>query len=135
MGFDVVMSPTTYCYIDYVQAADLTTEPFSITHQWTKGTTTEHPITLERVYGYDPLAEIPAEDQKHILGVQCNLWTEYVATPKHLEYMLFPRVLALSEIAWSDPSRKDIDGFRKNLADHQLPLLDKLGMNYRKLDK
>ena len=134
MGFDVVMAPTTYCYIDYVQSSDLTKEPFSITHQWTKGDVAEHPISLERVYGYDPLAEIPEGDQKHILGVQCNLWTEYVATPEHLEYMLFPRVLALSEIAWSDPARKDLDDFRARLAGRQLPLLEMLGMNYRKLD-
>ena len=135
MGYDVIMAPTTYCYIDYVQDADLTKEPFSITHQWTKGDVAEHPITLERVYGYDPLEEIPADAQKHILGVQCNLWTEYIATPEHLEYMLFPRVLALSEIQWSNPERKDIDRFRKNLAERQLPLLDMLGVNYRKLDK
>ena len=134
MGYDAIMSPATYCYIDYVQSADLTKEPFSITHQWTKGDVTEHPITLERVYSYDPLAEIPAEAQKHILGVQANLWTEYIATPEHLEYMLFPRVLALSEIQWSDPSVKDFDRFKKTLAEHELPLLDLLGMNYRKLD-
>ena len=134
MGYDVVMTPTTYCYIDYVQDTDLTKEPFSITHQWTKGDTAEGAITLERVYGYDPLAEIPAEDQSHILGVQCNLWTEYIATPEHLEYMLFPRVLALSEISWSDPARKDVDRFRGGLASHELPVLELLGVNYRKLD-
>ena len=134
MGYDVIMAPTTYCYIDYVQDPDLTKEPFSITHQWTKGDVAEGAITLERVHGYDPLAEIPAEAQSHIMGVQCNLWTEYIATPEHLEYMLFPRVLALSETAWSDPARKDIDSFRNSLAKRQLPLLDILGVNYRKLD-
>ena len=134
MGYDVVMSPTTYCYIDYVQSADLTKEPFSITHQWTEGNVAKNPITLERIYGYDPLAEIPAEAQKHILGVQCNLWTEYIATPEHLEYMLFPRILALSEIGWTKPESKNLEHFRRALADRQLPLLDRLGVNYRKLD-
>ena len=134
MGYDVVMSPSTYLYIDYVQSADLTKEPFSITHQWTEGDVARNPITLEKVYSYDPLAEIPAEAQKHILGAQANLWTEYIATPEHLEYMLFPRVLALSEIQWSDPSVKDIDRFKKTLAEHEIPLLEKLGVNYRKLD-
>ena len=86
------------------------------------------------MYGYDPLAEIPEEARKHILGVQCNLWTEYIATPEHLEYMLFPRVLALSEIQWSNPSVKDFNRFKGFLAAHELPLLDLLGVNYRKLD-
>ena len=134
MGYDVIMAPTTYCYIDYVQSSDLTKEPFSITHQWTKGDVAEHPITLERVYNYDPLEEIPADEHKHILGVQCNLWTEYIATPEHLEYMLFPRVLALSEIQWSNPSVTDFNRFKGFLASHELPLLDLLGVNYRKLD-
>ena len=134
MGYDVIMAPTTYCYIDYVQSPDLKKEPCSITHQWTKGDVAEGAITLERVYGYDPLAEIPEEARKHILGVQCNLWTEYIGTPEHLEYMLFPRVLALSEIGWTNPELKDMDKFRRELAERQLPLLDKLGVNYRKLD-
>lgn len=136
MGYDVIMAPTTYCYIDYIQSADLDKEPFSISHQWSpEKKKIKNPLTLERVYGYDPLAEIPAGDQSHILGVQCNLWTEYIATPEHLEYMLFPRLMALSEISWSRPERKDFDGFKGSLADRQLPMLEMFGMNYRKLDK
>ena len=135
MGYDVIMTPNSHCYIDYIQSEDMDKEPFSISHMWSpKKKKVKTPITLERVYGYDPLGEIPAGDQGRILGVQCNLWTEYIATPEHLEYMLFPRVLALSEIAWSDPARKDFDAFRQCLATRQLPLLDLLGVNYRKLD-
>ncbi len=136
MGYDVIMSPSSYCYIDYIQSADLDKEPFSISHLWSpEKKKIKNPITLERVYGYDPLAEIPAGDQGHILGVQCNLWTEYIATPEHLEYMLFPRVMALSEISWSKPENKDFDAFKGSLAARQLPLLDMFGINYRKLDQ
>ncbi len=135
MGYDVVMTPTTYCYLDYIQSTDMDHEPFSITHQWeTPETVGKSAVTLEKLYGYEPLAEIPEEAQKHILGVQCNLWTEYIATPEHLEYMLFPRVLALSELQWCDPDRKDFDRFKASLAANALPILDALGVNYRKLD-
>ena len=135
MGYDVIMSPTTYCYLDYIQAPDLENEPFSITHQWaTPETVGKSAITLEKLYGYEPLDEIPADAQHHILGVQCNLWTEYIAEPSYLEYMLFPRVLALSEVQWCAPDRKDFARFKADLANHALPVLDELGMNYRKLD-
>ena len=135
-GFDVIMAPYTHCYIDYAQSGDLDKEPFSITHQWaTPENAWQVAVTLEKLYGFDPLAEIPEANQSHILGVQCNLWTEYIATPEHLEYMLFPRVMALSEVQWCDPSVKDIDRFKESLTDRQLPLLDMLGVNYRKLDK
>ena len=136
MGYDVIMAPTTYCYLDYIQSSDLEHEPFSITHNWaTPETVGDAAVTLEKLYGFDPLAEIPEEARGHILGMQCNLWTEYIATPEHLEYMLFPRVLALSEDAWCQPSVKDPERFRRSLESYQLPLLDKLGVNYRKLDK
>ena len=135
MGYDVIMTPTTYCYLDYIQSADMEHEPFSITHQWeTPETVGKSAITLEKIYGYEPLDEIPEDAQKHILGVQCNLWTEYIATPEHLEYMLFPRVLALSELQWCNPERKDFDRFKASLSSRSLPILDKLGVNYRKLD-
>ena len=136
MGFDVIMSPYTYCYIDYIQSGDLENEPFSITHQWASAETVlDVAITLEKLYGYNPLDEIPEDAQKHILGVQCNMWTEYVATPEHLEYMLFPRMIALSEVGWSQPDRKDYGRFCGKLAQKELPILDLLGVNYRKLDK
>ena len=135
MGYDVIMTPTTYCYLDYIQSADMEHEPFSITHQWeTPETVGKSAITLEKIYGYEPLDEIPEEAQEHILGVQCNLWTEYIATPEHLEYMLFPRVLALSELQWCNPEHKDFDRFKASLSSRALPILDKLGVNYRKLD-
>ncbi len=136
IGYDAIMTPTTYCYLDYVQSADLEHEPFSITHQWaTPETAGNSAVTLGKLYGYEPLDGIPESARHHILGVQANLWTEYIATPEHLEYMLFPRVLALSEVQWCEPGRKDFDRFCKSLSDRQLPILDLIGMNYRKLDK
>ena len=136
MGYDVIMSPTTYCYLDYIQSADMEHEPFSITHQWeTPETVGKSAITLEKIYGYEPLAEIPEEAQSHILGVQANLWTEYVATPEHLEYMLLPRMLALSETQWCTPENKNYERFLGSLEARALPILDILGYNYRKLDK
>ena len=135
MGYDVIMSPTTYCYLDYVQGPDYEKEPFSISHQWSESKKEiKNPLTLERVYGYEPLAEITEEAHKHILGVQGNLWTEYIGTPEHLEFMLFPRVMALSEIQWSQPDKKDYERFLGSLRTHELPILDILGVNYRKLD-
>ncbi|MBR5905097.1 MAG: beta-N-acetylhexosaminidase [Bacteroidales bacterium] len=134
MGYDVVMSPTTYCYLDYIQSSDMEKEPFSITHQWeTPESVGESAITLEKLYGYEPLKGIPDDAQKHILGVQCNLWTEYIAEPAHLEYMLFPRVMALSEVQWCTPENKDEGRFIESLAEHELPLLDYIGVNYRPL--
>ena len=136
MGYDVIMTPTTYCYLDYIQSTDMEHEPFSITHQWeTPETVGKSAVTLEKLYGYEPLDEIPAEAQSHILGVQCNLWTEYIATPEHLEYMLFPRVLALSELQWCAPERKDFARFKADLDAHALPVLRQLGVNFRELDK
>ena len=128
MGYDVIMSPNTYCYLDYAQSPDLDSEPYSIT------TKPERALPLEKVYGYEPFTDIPADAQHHILGVQGNLWTEFVATPEHLEYMLLPRMMALSEIQWCAPEKKDFSRFKESLRVHELPILDLLGYNYRKLD-
>ncbi len=128
MGYDVIMSPNTYCYLDYAQSPDLESEPFGIT------TKPERALPLEKVYGYEPFTDIPADAQHHILGVQGNLWTEFIATPEHLEYMLLPRMMALSEIQWSAPEKKDFARFKESLRTHELPILDLLGYNYRKLD-
>ena len=129
MGYDVIMSPNTYCYLDYAQSSDLESEPYGIT------TKPERALPLEKVYGYEPYTDIPESAQHHILGVQGNLWTEFIATPEHLEYMLLPRMMALSEIQWCKPEKKDFARFKQSLAEHELPILDLLGYNYRRLDK
>lgn len=122
MGFDVIMTPNTYCYFDYYQSQDQDKEPFGIGGD----------LPLEKVYGYEPLEGLDAEQQKHILGVQANLWTEYIATPEHLEYMLLPRMTALSEVQWCRPEDKNLDRYKAALEAESFKIFDILGYNYRK---
>jgi hexosaminidase len=117
---EVIMSPTDYCYFDYNQG-DAKREPPSIGGF----------IPLEKVYGYNPMpGELTLDEQKYILGAQGNLWAEYISTPQHLEYMTFPRLLALSEAVWSPVERKDYSGFQQRLPYH-LSRLEKEDVNYR----
>jgi hexosaminidase len=103
---DVIMTPTTYCYFDYSQTKNddsLTIGGF---------------LPLEKVYNYEPLPkELDASEAKYILGAQGNLWTEYVANPQKLEYMVFPRMSALSEVIWSPKDSRDFDRFKSELPD------------------
>ena len=119
MGFDVVMTPTDYCYFDYYQGRERDKEPFGIGGY----------LPLERVYGYEPFDGMVAGSESHILGVQANMWTEYIATPEHLEYMLLPRMCALSEIQWCRADLKDYERFNASL-DHTFEILDAMGVNY-----
>ena len=118
-GFDVVMTPTDYMYFDYYQSQERDKEPFGIGGF----------LPLEKVYGYEPFNGMAKGSEGHILGVQANMWTEYVATPEHLEYMLLPRMCALSEIQWCNAGRKDYDRFTTSL-DHTFAILDAMGMSY-----
>ena len=126
MGYDVVMSPNNYCYLDYAQSPDLESEPLC----WTSDP--ERALTIEKVYSLDPCQDIPEESQHHILGVQGNLWTEYVPTPEHLEYMLLPRMLALSEVQWCNADNRDFERFSAATKGHGYRVLDILGYNYRR---
>ena len=123
-GFDAIMTPTSHCYFDYMQSRDTEKEPVGIGGF----------LPLEKVYGFEPLEGIPAGAEKHILGVQANLWTEYIATEEHLQYMLLPRMLALSEVQWCRPENKDFDAFKAKFSDHGIRILETMGYNYRKLD-
>lgn len=119
MGHDVVMTPITHLYFDYYQA-DPKTQPPAI-----GGYT-----TIERVYSYDPIPEAIAPDKRHhILGAQANLWTEYVSTTGHAEYMVYPRAIALAEVNWIQPEEKDWDDFKKRLQS-QYRLLQSFNVNY-----
>jgi len=74
------------------------------------------------------------EEDKHILGVQANLWTEYIADPKHAEYMLFPRLFALAEVAWTPQDLRKYPDFLKRVSP-QLAWLKRQGVNYRPLSR
>ena len=118
-GFDVVMTPTDYAYFDYYQSKERDKEPFGIGGY----------LPLEKVYGYEPFDGMAEGSEDHILGVQANMWTEYIATKEHLEYMLLPRMCALSEVQWCAADAKDYDRFTTSL-DHSFSMFDAMGMNY-----
>ena len=116
----VIMSPTDYCYFDYNQG-DPQREPASIGGF----------IPLEKVYGYDPIPkELQGDEREYILGAQANVWTEYIATPEYLEYMLFPRLLAFSEVVWSPMADNVYSDFRRRLAYH-FDRLDQQEVHFR----
>lgn len=118
MGHDVVMTPGGYCYFDSYQA-DPRTQPFAI------GGFTPY----LKVYSYDPIpAELTSAEARHILGAQANLWTEYIRTTEHAEYMIFPRLLALSEVVWSPRDQRDREDFKRRIANH-IVLLRQKGVN------
>ena len=103
MGHRAIMTPGEYCYFDSYQDAPHT-QPEAIGGY----------LPLEKVYAYEPLPDTLDKDVAQLLyGVQANLFTEYVPTEEHLEYMLYPRMLALAEVAWSMPERREYEGFRQ----------------------
>jgi len=119
-GHDVVMTPTGYAYFDYYQG-DTIQEPLAI-----GGLT-----PLERVYAFEPVpAELSTTEARHVLGAQGNVWTEYIETTEYLEYMAFPRALALSEVVWSPSSQRDWGAFTQRLSSN-LPRLEAQGVNFR----
>ena len=123
-GHDVVMTPTSHLYFDYYQSEERDSEPLAIGGF----------LPLERVYEYEPIpSDLTDEQAVHILGAQGNVWTEYMKTEQYVEYMVFPRLFALSEVVWSPADAKDLDGFLDRLRWH-LERLDALGVNYRALD-
>ena len=128
-GYDVIMSPDNYCYINYQQSMYIDEEPIG----QIRPSQPHRALPIGKVYGFEPLAGIPEECHKHILGVQANMWTEWIRTDDHLEYMLLPRLLAISEVQWCQPERKDYDRFLSDLEKHQFGIFDALGYNYRKL--
>nr|WP_319267747.1 family 20 glycosylhydrolase [uncultured Draconibacterium sp.] len=118
-GHDVVMSPTSHCYFDYYQG-DPSLEPKAFGGN----------ITLKKVYNFEPVpAELSAEEAKHIIGAQANIWTEYMPNGRHVEYMIMPRMSALSEVLWSPKESKDWGDFSKRM-ESQYKRFDKLGINY-----
>jgi len=119
-GHNVVMSPTSHCYFDYYQSEDRENEPRAIGGF----------LPVEKVYSFDPMpAELDSAKQVFILGGQANLWTEYIASEAQAEYMLLPRMTALSEALWTESSSKDWDDFKQRLH-HMRSLYDQRSYNY-----
>lgn len=119
-GHDVVMSPNSYTYFDYYQSKD-PGEPLAIGGF----------LPLEKVYEFEPAPpELSTEEKKRILGGQCQLWSEYIPTPAQLEYMAFPRLVALAEAVWTPAERKDYATFVTRLDVHKERLRG-LGVNFK----
>lgn len=121
-GHDVVMTPGSHMYFDHYQG-DPDTEPVAF-----GGYT-----TLSKVYEFDPIVDsMSIEQKKHVLGGQANLWSEFIDSPGHSEYMLFPRLVALSEVVWSPKEKKDWKIFSEKLKQNILPRLEAMNINYAK---
>ena len=120
-GHDAVMTTENYYYLDHYQSTNYPTEP--------RGFGGYTP--LKSIYTYNPMpADLAPPLRSHILGVQANLWCEYVMSFPHVQYMVFPRECALAETAWSSWDAHDWDDFQKRLAANE-KRLDQLGVNYR----
>ena len=121
-GHDCIMSPTTFMYFDYYQTKYTDNEPLAIGGY----------VPVEKVYSFEPVSsDLPADVAKHIIGVQANLWSEYVPTYSHVEYMELPRMAALCEVQWCNPQNKDFANFKQRLAP-LFRIYDKQGYNYAK---
>ncbi len=119
---DVIMTPNTYLYFDYYQTKDTENEPMAIGGY----------LPLERVYSYEPMPRsLTQEEQKYIVGVQANHWTEYIPTFSQLQYMALPRWAALCEIQWSQADKKDYQNFLTRLP-QLISLYQTEGYNYAK---
>ena len=122
MGHDAIMTPNTFYYLDYYQSLDKENEPLAIGGY----------LPIEKCYSYEPFtADMTDEEKAHILGVQANLWTEYIATESHLHYMLLPRMAALSEVQWCQSENKNWERFH-NSADEFCAIYDIMGYNHGK---
>ena len=121
-GHDCIMSPTSFMYFDYYQTTYTDEEPLAIGGY----------VPVEKVYSFEPMHEsLTAEEQKHIIGVQANLWSEYIPTFSHVEYMELPRMAALCEVQWCKPENKDFNNFKQRLM-QLLKLYEVYGYNYAK---
>ncbi len=120
MGHDVVMTPTSYMYFDQSQTLDSHLEEIPVGGY----------INVMKVYSYEPVPQsLSAEEQKHILGCQANVWCEYIPDERVCQYQILPRLAALSEVQWTMPERKDYGDFLGRLPE-MLSVYEKLGYNY-----
>ncbi len=118
-GHDVVMSPGSHCYFDHYQGKP-ENEPTAFGGF----------LPLSKVYSYDPIPEeLTPEQHKYILGAQANVWTEYITTPEHVEYMIMPRISAIAEVCWTNKERKELDDFLFRM-EKQFNRYASMGVNY-----
>jgi hexosaminidase len=116
------MTPGHSCYFDHYQTEDKENEPLAIGGK----------TTVADVYAYEPTPkELTEEESKYILGAQGNVWTEYMKTSDYVEYMILPRMAALSEIVWSPKESKNWDDFKSRLTKLK-DRYDVMGLNYAK---
>jgi hexosaminidase len=119
-GHDVVMAPEKPTYFDHLQSELPSEPPGHGGHN-----------SLEDVYGYEPVPEeLSVDEAKHVLGSQGQIWTEYMPDPERVEYMAWPRLIALAEVLWSPPETRDLASFKSRLETH-LKRLAILDVNYR----
>ncbi len=123
MGHEVIMTPTGFCYFDHCQGKDRTKEPFVRFKAY---------LPLSKVYSYEPVPEeLNKQEAEFIIGIQANMWGNAVKNTSHVEYMTFPRLCALAEVAWSTKEKKDYQRFAKKLESHY-PRLEQRHVIYRK---
>lgn len=122
LGHDVIMTPNQYMYIDYYQSKDKDNEPLAIGGF----------VPVEKCYSFEPFTEeMTPEQRDHIIGVQANLWAEYIGTQDYLEYMLLPRLSAVSEVQWCAPENKIWERYLDSV-DEVLNIYETAGYNYAK---
>jgi len=123
-GHDVIMTPTSHMYFDYYQAPK-EKEPLAIGGL----------LPLQKVYMFEPTPEaLTGEEAEYVLGVQANLWTEYIPTGDYAEYMAYPRACALAEVAWTPQENRDYTDFHQRLQ-HHVKRLEAMGVSVRPLDQ
>ena len=106
LGHDVIMTPNSSMYFDHYQTDKTNNEPLSIGGN----------SPVAKVYAFEPVAaDLTPEEAKHILGVQANVWTEYIYSTQHVEYQILPRMAALAEVQWLQPDQKDFDAFKERV--------------------
>jgi hexosaminidase len=119
---DVIMTPGNWCYFDHYQDTTSKTEPLAI-----GGFT-----PVSEVYGYEPVPpQLSGAEANHVLGAQANVWTEYIPTAEHVEYMVYPRAVAMAEVLWTPKEKRNYNDFLKRMGTH-FKRLDERKVNYAK---
>ena len=121
LGFDIIMAPSSYCYINHYQTKERDKEPRRQRHY----------LPIEKCYSFEPMDGMPEGSEVHLLGVQACLWTEHIKTPVDLEYQMLPRLSAISEVQWSPKGSKDWDRFRGSL-EHMTDIYSVMGFTWCK---